>query len=83
MLLQEQALVCHPMHYEGSEGDERECEDHDGFFEPWSREKLEISLSNRLEITVAFLAVKKSDIPGIVFGCWCAQCATGKVYVCL
>ena len=54
------------MHFEGSEGDERECEDHDGFFEPWSHRKLEIFPTNGLEITVGFLAVKNSNIPGIV-----------------
>ena len=60
------AVVCHPMHFEGSEGDERECEDRDGFFEPWSHGKLETSPTNGLEITVGFLAVKNSNIPGIV-----------------
>lgn len=53
------------MHFEGSrERCERDSEDHDGFFEPWSHEKLEASSTNGLEITVAFLAVKNSNIPG-------------------
>ena len=60
------AVVCHPMHFEGSKGDERECEDHDGFFEPWSHGKLEASPINELEITVGFLAVKNSNIPGMI-----------------
>ena len=58
-------MVCHPMHFEGSvDNCERECEDHDGFFEPWSLGKLGISPSNALEITVGFLAVKTSNITG-------------------
>ena len=63
-------MVCHPMCFEGSrEDDERECEDHDGFFEPWSREKLKASPTNGLEITVGFLAVKASNIPGRYYTC--------------
>ena len=59
------AAVCHPMHFEGShECGERECEDHDGFFEPWSHGKLEAPPTNGLEIMVGFLAVKNSNIPG-------------------
>jgi hypothetical protein len=59
------AVVCHPMYFEGScEDRERDNEDHDGFFEPWSHEKLETSPINGLEITVGFLAVKTSNIPG-------------------
>ena len=60
------AVVCHPMHFEGShECGEREYEDHDGFFEPWSHGKLEAPPTNGLEITVGFLAVKNSNIPGM------------------
>ena len=59
LLLQaKQAVVCHPMHFEGSEGREREYEDHDGFFEPWSHQKLGLLSDDKLEITVGFLAVK-------------------------
>jgi hypothetical protein len=61
--MQDQAttVVCHPMLFKGScNHDEREKEDHDGFFEPWSHEKLEASPTNGLEITVGFLAVKTS-----------------------
>ena len=67
-IYQDAAAVCHPMHFEGSTetlGDdidgssysERDREDHDGFFEPWSREKLGISSDDKLEIIVGFLAV--------------------------
>lgn len=67
VILQDQgaAVVCHPMHFGGSEDHlEREREDDVGFFEPWSHGKLEISPTNGLEITVEFLAVKNLNIPG-------------------
>ena len=65
-ILQEKDKVDHPKDFEENKGvgDERDSEDKDGFFEPWSHTNLNIPPSNGLEIIVGFLAVKSVDASG-------------------